>query len=127
MQSQQAWKDKLAFLNRNYIIITLSNAIYTFALTLALVQLALHGTTTLGMTMTLFGLVATANSVVVLAMRPFAGFLASRSTCGSSTSSPWRSWPSPTCCSGSARRSSSSSSAKSCVASHSAPSAPSCR
>lgn len=78
MQSQQAWKDKLAFLNRNYIIITLSNAIYTFALTLALVQLALHGTTTLGMTMTLFGLVATANSVVVLAMRPFAGFLASR-------------------------------------------------
>lgn len=78
MQTQSAWKDKLAFLNKNYVIITLSNTIYTFALTLALVQLTLHGTTTLGMTMTIFGLVATANSVVVLVMRPFAGVLASK-------------------------------------------------
>lgn len=73
-----SWKENLSFLNKNYIIVTLSNALYTFALTLALVQLALHSTTTLDMTMTLFGLVATANSAVVLIMRPIAGYIAAK-------------------------------------------------
>ena len=71
-------KNKESFVNKNYILMILINTLYTAAMGFATTHLTVHGTTELGMSMTLFGTIASAYSVLCLVMRPISGNLVSR-------------------------------------------------
>ena len=69
---------KESFVNRNYILMIVINTLYTLAMGFATTHLTAHGTNTLGMSMTLFGTIASVYSIVCLVMRPVSGTLVSK-------------------------------------------------
>lgn len=69
---------KESFVNKNYILMILINTLYTLAMGFATTHLTVHGTTELGMSMTLFGSISSAYSILCLVMRPVSGSLVSK-------------------------------------------------
>ncbi|HJC23707.1 MAG TPA: MFS transporter [Candidatus Eisenbergiella merdavium] len=67
-----------SFVNKNYILMILINTLYTLAMGFATTHLTVHGTTELGMSMTLFGSISSAYSILCLVMRPVSGSLVSK-------------------------------------------------